>query len=63
MHLFDNVYLKKRVSELEEKSKSQNQNLNRNINQIEWSLSANCPRKMKMVILNGDLMRAAETAF
>lgn len=29
----------------------------------KWSLSGNCPQQIKMVILNGDLMRAAEAAF
>ena len=33
------------------------------MNQKEWSLSANCPRQIKMEILNGDFMRAAEAAF
>ena len=33
------------------------------MNQKEFNLSANCPQKMKIVILNGDLMRAVEAAF
>ena len=33
------------------------------MNQKECSLSANCPQKIKMVILNGELMRTAEAAF
>ena len=36
------------------------------MNQKEWSLSANCPQNtqnIKMVILNGDLMKAAEVVF
>ena len=33
------------------------------MNHKEWSFSANCPQKIKMVILNGDLMRAAEVVF
>ena len=53
----------KRLSELEEKSKSQNKTWNREMNQKECSLSTSCPQKMKMVILNGDLMRTAEAAF
>ena len=33
------------------------------MNQIEWSLSANCPQQIKMVILKGGLKGAAEAAF
>ena len=36
------------------------------MNQKEWSLSANCPQNtqnIKMVILDGDLMNAAEVVF
>ena len=33
------------------------------MNQKECSLSANFPQKIKMVILNGELMRTAEAAF
>ena len=33
------------------------------MNQKEFNLSANCPQKMKIVILNGDLMRTVEAAF
>ena len=62
-HLFLNVTSKKRLDELEEKSAAQNKNINRNMNQKEWSLSADCPQKMKIMILNGDFMRAAEAAF
>ena len=51
------------ISKPQKVSKSQNKNINRNMNQKELILSANCPQKMEMVVLNGDLMRAAEGAF
>ena len=43
------------LGELEQNSRSQNKNENRKMNQKEWSLSINCPQKIKMVVLNQKL--------
>ena len=46
---------KRGLGETEEKSKSKYLNRNGNMNQKDWSLSANCPQKIKTMILKQKL--------